>query len=368
MPDDCVSFAPAEAALGRLRVILAAIDDRAAACDRDGVFPHQDMDALGRAGLLAAFTHPRATSLQLMEALRLIGSVNLSLGRIFEGHVNGIKLVQWYGTDRQRDRMRYDLEAGHIYGVWNTEPAGLGVTARKTEGSIELQGLKSFATGAGAIGRAIITAEFPDGARRMLAVDVSDVARADTSGWRVRGMRATVSGTYDFSGLVLDGDALVGQPADYESEPRFMGGGWRFTAVQLGAVERLVLLLREHMVRGPGQANPVHRARFGQAVAAARTAYLWVRQAAVSADSDDPAESIVALVLLTRRVVEDAALQVMEIVNRTMGTGSFLTASPADRICRDLGLYLRQPAPDEALDRAALAFLARDHWPDDPQW
>jgi hypothetical protein len=34
----------------------------------------------------------------------------------------------------------------------------------------------------------------------------------------------------------------------------------------------------------------------------------------------------------------------------------------------DLAMYLRQPAPDQALDRAAAAFLERDRWSDDPLW
>jgi hypothetical protein len=39
-----------------------------------------------------------------------------------------------------------------------------------------------------------------------------------------------------------------------------------------------------------------------------------------------------------------------------------------DQACRDLALYLRQPAPDQALDRAARAFLERDAWRNDRLW
>jgi hypothetical protein len=51
-----------------------------------------------------------------------------------------------------------------------------------------------------------------------------------------------------------------------------------------------------------------------------------------------------------------------------MGTRAFFEDHPIDQACRDLALYLRQPAPDQALDRATAAFIAQDCWRDDPLW
>ena len=97
-------------------------------------------------------------------------------------------------------------------------------------------------------------------------------------------MRATVSGTFDFTGMRVTGDDRVGEPGSYEREPRFTAGAWRFTAVQLGGVQALLMLLRDHLRTSGAAEDPIHRARFGQAVIAARNAALWVDKAAVMAD------------------------------------------------------------------------------------
>jgi alkylation response protein AidB-like acyl-CoA dehydrogenase len=356
------------AALAALRRALPQIQAAAPANDAARAFPEGDIERLRGIGALRAFADGRATPLELMEALRLTGRANLSLGRIFEGHVNGAALIAAYGDDGQRARLAVDLSEGRTFGVWNTEPApGLAVEDRAGE-TPRLVGCKSFATGAGHIDRAIVTARLPDSRRQMVVADARDPARADPSVWRVRGMRATVSGTYDLTGLPAGEGARLGAPGDYEREPRFSAGAWRFTAVQLGGIERVIGLLRDHLVDAPSGRDPIHRARFGEALRAARSAYLWVREAAQRAEAPDAGADEIAFVLMTRGVVERAGLEAMEAAARSVGTRAFFEDHPLDQACRDLALYLRQPVPDQALDRAAGAFLRADCWRDDPLW
>jgi hypothetical protein len=354
--------------VARLRAAIPEIQGRAPTYDAHGAFPAQDVETLRRVGALRLFGEGRATPLELMEALRLTGRANLSLGRIFEGHVNGAALVSWYGSDEQRAELAQALADGLTFGVWNTEPApGVRVTP-DANGSPQLAGRKSYATGAGHIDRAIITARLALGGRQMFLVDARDPDRADPAEWRVRGMRATVSGAYDLTGLSAEAVAQLGAPGDYEREPRFSAGAWRFTAVQLGGVERVLELLRGHLVDAPAGKDPIHRARFGEALRGVRSAYLWVREAAQRAEAPEAGPAEVAFVLMTRGVVEQAGLAVMEAAARSVGTRAFFEDHPLDQACRDLALYLRQPVPDLALDRAAGAFLEADCWRDDPLW
>jgi alkylation response protein AidB-like acyl-CoA dehydrogenase len=259
------------------------------------------------------------------------------------------------------------LRAGQVFGVWNTEKAPVTIEADE-RGRPVLRGGKTFATGAGFIDFAIVTATFEGGGRRMVIVTANAAARTDPVSWRVRGMRSTVSGTYDLTGLPAGPEVRLGKPGDYEREPRFSAGAWRFTAVQLGGIERVIGLLREHLATTPGKNDPIHRARFGEALAAARSAYLWVREAALRAESPLAGAAEIAFVLMTRGVVERAGLQAMEAAARTIGTRAFFDDQPVDQACRDLALYLRQPVPDQALDRAAAAFIEQDCWRDDPLW
>lgn len=350
--------------IDRVRHLAAGWD---AANDGEG-FPRERLDALAAEGALAAFARlddPAAVA-ALFAVLRAVGGADLSLGRILEGHVNAAQLIHALGTGPQRAALARDVDAGRVFGVWNSEPVP-GVTGVRQGDGLRLSGVKRFATGAGHIDRALVTVEDPGAGRRLALVDVGAMpGRADNSGWRVRGMRGTMSGVYDFTGLTVAADAMIGGPGDYEREPRFSGGGWRFTAVQLGAVEALLRHWRDHLVAGPKAGEPVQRARFGAAVVATRSAALWAERAALRVEAG--AADALPLALMARGVVEDAGLMVMEGAARGMGTTAFFDDSRADRIARDLGLYLRQPASDQVRDRAAAAWLDRDRWGDDRWW
>ena len=303
----------------------------------------------------------------LFETLRLIGRVDLSLGRLYEGHVNGLQLVAAYGTAGQKQDAIAAAGEGSLFGVWNTEPMpGLRIEP-VGEDRWRLIGAKSFATGAGRLDRALVTALREDGGRQLVAVDCArEQHRADVTGWQVRGMRGTISGLFDFTGIEVGADSLIGPPDIYQTEPRFSAGAWRFTAVQLGAVEGLVRHLRDHLVATGKAGDPIQRARFGACVAATRSAGEWVRRAAQRAEAQE--DEAIPLVLMTRGIVEEAGLAAMEAAARSVGTASFFAGNPIDRITRDLGLYLRQPVPDQARDRAAAAWLEADCWGEDRWW
>ena len=335
-------------------------------------FPKESLDRLRAAGLMTrfapersggdAFDTPQAQALAMMDALREVGRADLSVGRIFEGHLNALALFDWYGTPAQLEWLAQALTRGSVLGVWATEPPP-GV---RLNDAGRLEGRKIFATGAGSLDYALITAAPERGERRLCLVAADDPSRTDLGAWRVRGMKATVSGSYDLSGMVVEPRALLGEPGDYDREPRFTAGAWRFTAVQLGGVEALVLALRDGL-SDAAREDPLQRMKFIEAATASRTAYLWVREAAQRFAEGAPGAEDVARV--TRGVVERAALDVMEKAARAIGTRSAFDGERIDKISRDLSLYLRQAQPDQVRDQAARAWLKSDIWGDgDALW
>ncbi|MBB5747601.1 acyl-CoA dehydrogenase family protein [Brevundimonas variabilis] len=305
-----------------------------------------------------AFASVAQENLDMLDALRGVGRADLSLGRLFEGHVNALKLFDWYGTPGQQRVLGEQLDQGLFYGVWATEPAP-GVTIEQEGPAEHLQGQKAFATGAGGLGFAVVTARPQHGPRRLVVIPANHADRTDLSDWRVRGMRATGSGRYDVSGISVTMANTLGEPGDYDREPRFTAGAWRFTAVQLGGIEGLLAETRSAL-SDAARADPLQRAKFAEAVVAARTAGLWVREAALRAASEDPDAS--AFARLTRGVVERAGLDVMELSARLIGTRSAFDGQRIDKITRDLSLYLRQAGPDYARDQAAIVWLDHDAW------
>lgn len=305
----------------------------------------------------SAFENEVARARTMAKALRKVGRGDLSIGRLYEGHVNAMSLFDWYGSPDQLEWLTQVLDRGAWFGVWATEPAPGVRLAGNT--ALSLIGDKMFASGAGGLDYALITAAGEDTARRLVIVPANDKARTDLSGWRVRGMRASVSGRYSLDNVAVEPLMLLGEPGDYDRDPRFTAGAWRFCAAQLGGIEALVSEIRTAM-RDSAREDPLQRARFADAVVAVRTAGFWVDAAAQRFASGDA--DAVAVARLTRGVVENAGFTVMEAAARILGTRSAFDGERADKIIRDLSLYLRQAGPDHARDEAARTLLDHDIW------
>lgn len=338
----------------------------AAALDRHGAFPEAAVDRLRAGGYLAAplpvdlggtgLCEPDRVA-ALRDVLTAIGRGSLVVGRLYEGHVNALALALRYGSEAVRDRLARDARAGHLFGVWNTEPepGGLELAAGA------LRGAKSFASGAGYVTRPLVTARLADGRRQMLVVPLVPGERSDLSAWRAQGMRATATGRVDFTGLDPAEAAHIGAPDDYARQPFFFGGAWRFLAVQLGGIEAVVEAHRGHMRATGRGADPHQQARLGRALIAAESCRLLVARAAEAVAAETAgAERIVAYVNLARAAVEQAGLDAIALAQRSVGLAGFHEDHPLEHLTRNLATYLRQPAPDHALTSAAAYALAED--------
>lgn len=352
-------------AVATARQVAVTAAARADAQDRDDGFPAEDVADLGRLGLLAAPIPAEAGGLGLGEepdscdlaaVLRLVGYGSLALGRLYEGHVNALQLVARFGTPAQRTRLFADARDGHLFGVWNTDPPGeclqLGDDRR-------LRGVKTFASGAGFVTRALVTVKQEPGAPPlMLVVPLEPDSRADLTPWRAHGMRASATGTVAFDGIAVTDDEILGAWGDYHRQPIFSGGAWRFAAVQIGGIEAVFDAWRAHLAATGRGGDPHQLARLGEGAISVAGARLWVERAArIVAEDELAPDRIVAFVNLARLAVEKAGLDVLQLAQRSVGLQGFLRAHPLERLSRDLATYLRQPAPDRALTTAATEIL-----------
>ncbi len=355
---------PSSDLLGRVAALLPDLFSRAAALDEAAAFPRTEFDALIEAGLLRAslpeshggygYGNGAEGADCLRRLLACLGEANLSIARLYEAHVNAIQLVFRYGGEDMKTRCAADASAGHLFALWVTDPHGSGGV--RLEGSM-LAGAKAFCSGAGSASRALITAATPAGAQ-MLIVPLAQ-ARVVPSDIRLAGMRAAVTGSVDFSGVAVSPADFLGVPGDYLREPVFSAGAWRSSAGALGGLTALVNLHRSEMRDRRRDTDSSQRARFGQLLIAHETARLWLRQAARRACLEDvPEQEIVAYVNLARLAIEAACLDGMRLTQRGLGIGAFISGHPAERICRDLAVFLRQPAPDETLDKAAAFYFS----------
>jgi len=293
----------------------------------------------------------------LFETLRTIGAADLSIGRLFEGHANAIDLVRRHGTKSQFKTLADAVVSGAMTGVWGADGRNPLRLSKVSKGWL-LEGGKILASGAGLVTRPLVTAGSEDG-QRLVLLELSGETHTDLSSWTPLGMRSSATGSVDLSGMIVPEACLIGDPGDFMRQPHFSGGAWRFCAVHLGGMERLVDLYREQLrLRGRGD-DPYQLQRVAACMSATGTAALWIKAAARQlALRSEESEKSVALSNMTRGITERSALDVMEAVQRGVGLTAFIRPSPIERVARDLGTYLRQPVPDLAMADAARFTLA----------
>jgi alkylation response protein AidB-like acyl-CoA dehydrogenase len=301
-----------------------------------------------------------------LDALRTMGARDASLGRLYEGHFNGVLLTSLYGDPMQRMRALEDASAGHLFGVWNTQDAdGLEIVA-DVSGYL-LHGSKTWASGADAVTRALVTARREDGAIQMCLVRLDETPGAiDDTAWLPHGMQASNSFRISFDGVRLREEDLVGDPDDYERSPWFFGGALRFVAVHVGMIERLCSESFAYLAARGRDRDPLQQARVGEMRIALQSARNWLLcgldawRAFDESPSPATAASVVDIADMARLGVERSALDIVERAIRSVGAHGLLAPLPFGRLVRDLEMYLRQPAPDATLLRVGTRGMAAE--------
>ncbi len=346
----------------RLEQSVPAMQSRAAELDGLAAFPVEDVAAIGRTGFLHAPLSREAGGLGLgtepgganaiLNCLRWLGQGNLVLGRLMEAHVNAVRLAVRYGGPALLSAMSADASAGHLIGLWVTDPPGGGLRAA-ADGA--LQGEKQFCSGAGHVQRAVVTASDAAGHVRLAYAQLDGgKTMARPLPGSLSGMRAATTGQVAFHGAPA---TLFGQPDDYLREPDFSCGAWRTSAVTTGGLEALVEQVREQLTARGRDGDPHQQARFGHMLLAVETARLWSGAAAIAAEAADAGPAAIPYVGLARLAVERACFEVIELAQRSLGVAALQRSNPVERLCRDLATYLRQPAADMVLTEAAAFHL-----------
>ncbi|WP_206930664.1 acyl-CoA dehydrogenase family protein [Roseococcus thiosulfatophilus] len=298
----------------------------------------------------------RAAPRVLWQALVTLGHADLSAGRLFEGHVNVLRLLDDHGDAAQRAR----AEGAGLLAIWGADDPASPVLLEAGR----LSGRKLFCSGAASVGAALVTARTPEGPVLVWVERPAATRFTDGPAWPVGGMRASESRACALDGLEVRPGDVVGGLGDYLAQPAFSGGIWRILALQLGAMRRLDEALRAHLLAHDRAGHPAQRARLMENALDLETTRLWTLAAAEAVEAGQDTEAALARVGLAREVTTRAAEGVLARTRRGIGLpGSVMEGTPGgapvERLARDLDSFLRQPGPDAALDRATDILLAR---------
>jgi hypothetical protein len=297
--------------------------------------------AAGWAQNPAADPRTAEESIAILKPLYAQGRTDLPLGRLLEGHVDAVQIVQRYGTDAQIGRLRHALAGGAMLGVWN---AALPNEPLVLEQGL-LHGGKSYASGAGVLTHALLTAE-AGGGTRLILVDLAETPPAiDSDWWRMTGMQRSQTHQVRWSGAIIDTAGQIGDANVYATEPFFSGGALRFVAVHAGGIAGLCDRSRDHLVATGRADDPFQAARLAELFWLADAAASFVRRAAVAFFESDGEERL-ARIAAARLAVTDAAERAIGIAQNAVGLAGHFVDHPLAAMITDLSVYLRQPAPD----------------------
>ena len=288
-------------------------------------------------------------------ALAEVSALDLSLGRLVEGHTDAIAILAEVGRCPPR---------AAVMGVWAARRPGADVIATRCRQGWHLRGRKPWASGAHTLTHALVTADTGHG-HGLFQVPVESPGVAAVSGtWPAVGMAMSDSADVDFD-LLVDGDRLIGAPGWYVDRPGFWFGSVGVAACWLGGALGLVRALRADLA--DRAADPHQRAHLGAAAARCGSMARDIAWAAgrIDAVGSDPNREIRQVALEVRHLVEDGCLEVLAHVGRAGGAVPLCHDSAQARRLADLTVYIRQHHAErdtEALGR----FLLTGHSDPEP--
>jgi hypothetical protein len=217
-----------------------------------------------------------------------------------------------------------------------------------------LRGVKTFCSGAGGVGAALVMIGADDGtAPRLALVECDGTVQVDRGWYRGAGMRASESHRVRFRDTPLV--AVLGEPGELGREPWFSRDAMRTAASWAGMVDAAAeAALADLAARRAGE--PLSQLAAGRIEAARGTIDAWL---ALAADAADAGHELKPLGVQMRAEIDRAAKTVLEAAAAACGSHPFVTGGRLDRARRDLETFLLQHRLDPLLARLGAARLER---------
>jgi alkylation response protein AidB-like acyl-CoA dehydrogenase len=348
-----------------IEFVLSEIASGAAERDAHPTFPEGPFRELAATGILAMpAPEPdgdgkrRASFAEEWGVLRAVARADGSVGRILDGHFNGVERVSVLAPEPLRSEELAAVCAGRLrLGVWGADPIpGEGKPARLDEnrGGYRLEGVKTFCSGATGIDRALVAVRAPEGkppgASLLAYVDLSEGVQVDDGWFKASGMRSSESHRVVFEGTPVL--AVLGEPGELVREPYFGRDAIRTAVTWAGIADSAVegaldVLAAKSLGKEP---DDIVSLAAGRMLASRGTMDRWLEHAASYVDAD-PEASTAHFSVQLRESVADAARDILDVAARAVGSHPFATASALDRARRDLELFLLQHRLEPALVR-----------------
>jgi isovaleryl-CoA dehydrogenase len=335
-------------------VTSAVIAGRAAAVDRERVYPVDNLKSLGAVGALGLVVpgeHGGAGGglAALAEGCEAVGAACASTGMVFLMHEVTAATIASGGGERASDLLPR-LASGEAIGTLAFSERGTGahfynpeLRAERTNGSVTITGRKSFVTSGGHADHYLVLVHGEaDGSADAYLVDGDDPAVSFDGAWNGLGMTGNSSVAMDLGGVRVGDADRVGAPGAATDlvfgvvAPFFLVG---LSAVNVGIAAAAANAATEHAAnrRYPDGSSLAEVQYVQHLIAdmdlATRQARLLVQSAAALGDAGD--ESALVAIMEAKVAATEAAVAVTQKALEATGGQGYTRALPIERHLRD---------------------------------
>lgn len=360
------------------RLAVTEFRSRAAAHERDGTLPLENLQRIHDLGLLHATVTRRHGGLGgslkgedpalFLQLLRTICHGDASTGHCFQVHNHAFWLLEELATAEQVERFVRPLAARFsLLATVGSEPGRVNMykfntRARRVDGGWRVNGLKNFATN-GPHADLIIAFVAIDGIEDhfknhlMILIEPTMTGISISDDWyRPNGMRAARSSVVALDDVFVPDLHVLGEPGDYPVgrwQGRFHLG---FAANYLGTTEGLYAWYLDH-IRARGRAgDPITQLRIGEMRIALDGARALFNQAITSWGGESVIEAEL-LSMSAKSAAAHAAFELSHAVIHGAGATAQFDEYPMSRSIRDLETHVIHAGRDrtaQILGQAAL--------------
>lgn len=362
-----MNLAPAGADTSSGLTMSAALDyvlQTASERDRAPVptFPDDAITYLEGAGALAwnATAGPRRPpAAEELALVRAVARADASVGRIFDGHLNGVERLAVQAPAALRDADLALIRAARLrVGVWGADPRpgeGQPAGVQRSGRAETISGVKTFCSGAGGLHRALVAVRDSNTQLPVAVwVDLTDSATVtiDESWYRSSGLRASVSHRVVFERAPVL--ARLGAPGALSEQPWFARDALRTAATWAGMADRALDAALAELSAHEHQGQLIGLG-VGRMLTAQATIAVWLDAAARA--MDDAGQTLPIVALHARVAIADASRVLLDHAAQICGSHPFATGGDLDRARRDLELFVLQHRFDSKLARAGAEAL-----------
>lgn len=173
----------------------------------------------------------------LIHTMLAAGRGDVPLARLFEGHVDALRILDQAGRVPVADA---------LYGVWASRSQRTGVSARRNDDELVLTGTIRFASGTGVIDRALVPVWLDADTHLLIDLDVGGLP-VDTTQWSTSAMEVSRSHTVAVADVGVAADQVIGAPGFYLGRSGFFPGGVGVAACWAGGAARIADLARQRL-------------------------------------------------------------------------------------------------------------------------